>query len=94
MHKLIILTFVCLFVASLARSAPSTEEALDNGDWFLKPKDVGTKTENNPNVRNLHRAKRSFYFRGYWTCPIGYIRSPAFTCVTCENYKMITGKSC
>ncbi|CAH2061701.1 unnamed protein product, partial [Iphiclides podalirius] len=35
-----------------------------------------------------------FSFRGYGKCPIGYVRSPAFTCVKCELYKGITGSYC
>ncbi|XP_014358758.1 uncharacterized protein LOC106711054 [Papilio machaon] len=40
------------------------------------------------------RQRRSFRFRGYWSCPIGYIRSPAALCVNCRKYEMITGRSC
>nr|NP_001299686.1 uncharacterized protein LOC106125794 precursor [Papilio xuthus]BAM18448.1 unknown secreted protein [Papilio xuthus] len=45
-------------------------------------------------VEMPRRQKRSFRFRGYWSCPIGYIRSPAAICVECGEYEMITGIPC
>ncbi|XP_013134158.1 PREDICTED: uncharacterized protein LOC106099991 [Papilio polytes] len=80
-QTLLVLTLVLLVVAS-ARMLPEPWSA-----------EVGA-------VRNLkggelpRRRRSNFHFRGYWSCPIGYIRSPAAFCVECGEYEMITGMPC